>query len=285
MFKILFQNDELVVVHKPHNVAMDGDRDDLTVEKWVAQELHDFLEVPLGPQHRSSTSKGHCGPLRKELKFVHQLDYATSGILCLAFSREMASRVAHCFELRHTVKLYTALVRGWVPQELLVGLPIDDQLSPFMSLTMEGGIAEDPDDPKGFRMRSSSTSGRTAFTRLQPLQCGWVKDCSGNRFKATHVLLHPRTGRRHQLRVHCATLGFPIVGDHTYGAPDAMVDRMCLHAWSLTLDCDVGLLREHTEAVDAKKKRRRETRGIEAHHCGSGKKFITVDPFVGLVED
>lgn len=64
---------------------------------------------------------------KKQLKFVHQLDYSTSGVLCLALSKDMAARLAHCFQMRTCQKYYLAILQGHVPVfEMFDGNNIDN---------------------------------------------------------------------------------------------------------------------------------------------------------------
>jgi hypothetical protein len=73
-------------------------------------------------------------------------------------------------------------------------------------------------------------AGRAAVTNVKILAHGTL----GGR-AVTKVLLQPISGRRHQLRLHMAHAGFPIVGDVSYGgAEEAGASRMCLHSWTLT---------------------------------------------------
>jgi 23S rRNA-/tRNA-specific pseudouridylate synthase len=121
-FAVLLETPEVVVIDKPHDVAMDGERaspDELTVERWVHRYLTEYLAEPL--PEGASIAQGGGKPLdrQKRLKFVHQLDYATSGVLVLAFSRDVAAALAHCFEFRQTRKEYVALVHGWVDKSQL----------------------------------------------------------------------------------------------------------------------------------------------------------------------
>ncbi|KAJ9459602.1 Ribosomal large subunit pseudouridine synthase D [Diplonema papillatum] len=118
-FDVLYKSGELLLVDKPPDVAIDGDHD-WTVEKYVRKEHAELLQ----------------GEGRK-LRFCHQLDFATSGILCLAFTKAMAARFGHCFQMRTSQKVYLALVHGH---------PEEDVAS------FTGPVAEDPTDPTGFKM-------------------------------------------------------------------------------------------------------------------------------------
>ena len=76
-----------------------------------------YFADPLPHGNRHAASSGNAGPSVKQLKFVHQLDAPTSGLLCLAFGRDVAARLGHCFQLRKTVKVYSAVLHGWVGME------------------------------------------------------------------------------------------------------------------------------------------------------------------------
>jgi len=79
---------------------------------------------------------------------------------------------------------------------------------------------------------------RQAITHLIVLERG---TCYG--YPATKVLLRPITGRRHQLRIHCHTIGHTIVGDFTYSnRRDCLPYRMFLHAYKLEFDCRLEIL-------------------------------------------
>lgn len=100
--------------------------------------------------------------------------------------------------------------------------------------------------------------GEDVFSDARPslTRCVVLLNGTWDNMKATKVLLQPRTGRRHQLRVHMAIAGHPILGDATY-ADTSEFHRMCLHAHKLTIPL--------TE--------------------GKPKCFIAPDPFVGIIED
>ena len=150
-------------------------------------------------------------------RLVHRLDKDTSGVLLIArtpgsaaaFSRHFAGRSAH--------KIYWALVIG-VPaiEDGLIELPLGKQ----------------PGSGGEKMMVDESEHGQSARTRYR------VLDRAGNR--AAWVELQPLTGRTHQLRVHMAAIGHPIVGDGKYGGPDAFLSgsisrKMHLHARRLII--------------------------------------------------
>lgn len=155
--------------------------------------------------------------LQHDFYFVHRLDYATSGIICIALHKKACSAATVAFSERKTKKYYLALLRGHVACEIM------DIYKP---------IGEDSEQKSGnHRMCTASDphciSPRSAHTRMLVLQLGFY-----DQYPATKVLLRPVTGRRHQLRVHCADIGHTIVGDYTYSnRQDVLPHRMFLHAF------------------------------------------------------
>jgi len=150
-------------------------------------------------------------------KLVHRLDKDTSGVLLLARSAGAAAHFAKAFSSRSARKLYWALI---------VGVPsIDDGM-------IELPIAKQP-GTGGEKMHVDEKEGSPARTRYR------VIERAGN--TAAWVELQPYTGRTHQLRVHMAAIGHPIVGDGKYGGQDAFLSggisrKMHLHARRLRVD-------------------------------------------------
>lgn len=138
---------------------------------------------------------------------THRLDKATSGCLILARHRKAAQRMQKLFEAGKIHKTYMAWVMGG-PTETQ-GL-IDLSLAPLS------------EDPSQWHM-GVSEDGKPAQTHYEVIKR--LPDHSLLR-------LRPLTGRTHQLRVHCAASGFPIVGDFIYGTGGPT--RLFLHAESLT---------------------------------------------------
>ncbi|HWK36453.1 RluA family pseudouridine synthase [Sphingomonas sp.] len=150
-------------------------------------------------------------------KLVHRLDKDTSGALLLARTARAAAFFAKSFSGRTARKVYWALV---------VGVPdIEDGL-------IELPIAKQP-GTGGEKMHVSEHEGLPSRTRYR------VLEQAGNR--AAWVELQPLTGRTHQLRVHMAAIGHPIVGDGKYGGKDAFLTggvsrKMHLHARRIRID-------------------------------------------------
>lgn len=150
-------------------------------------------------------------------KLVHRLDKDTSGALLLARSSRSAAYFAKAFSSRTARKIYWALVMG-VPS-------INDG---FIDLP----LAKQP-GTGGEKMHVDENEGLPSRTRYR------VIERAGNR--ACWVELHPHTGRTHQLRVHMAAIGHPIVGDGKYGGKDSFLSgtisrKMHLHARRIRID-------------------------------------------------
>jgi 23S rRNA pseudouridine955/2504/2580 synthase len=157
--------------------------------------------------------------LEERPRLVHRLDKDTSGLLLIARTGQAAKRLGEAFRDRETEKLYWAVVVGAPPRsEGTVDLP----------LAKRPGVRGDRE-----LVQVDHEEGQKALTHFQ------VLDRAGKR--AALLALWPRTGRTHQLRVHCAAIGCPILGDGKYGgeeallAPVADAKRLHLHARRLTL--------------------------------------------------
>ena len=150
-------------------------------------------------------------------KLVHRLDKDTSGALLVARNARAAGYFAKSFSGRTARKVYWALV---------VGVPsIEDGM-------IELPIAKQP-GTGGEKMHVDEAEGQPARSRYR------VIERAGNR--AAWVELQPFTGRTHQLRVHMAAIGHPIVGDGKYGGQAAFLTggvsrKMHLHARRIRID-------------------------------------------------
>lgn len=140
---------------------------------------------------------------------VHRLDMSTSGLLLFGRGAAMQRKLSRAFEQRRVDKRYVAVVAGEPADEsgeIALPLAADWPRRPLQRVDIERG------KPAHTRWRVLAREGRSR-TRLE---------------------LEPLTGRSHQLRVHLAAMGWPIVGDALYG--DAtLAPRLLLHASALAL--------------------------------------------------
>jgi 23S rRNA pseudouridine955/2504/2580 synthase len=162
-------------------------------------------------------------------RLVHRLDRDTSGVILLARTAAVAARLAALFRSREVEKTYWAVVVG---RPLPVEGQIDQALKRISSPFGERTIPADRKDKEGQR---AYTNYRTLDNAAQKF--AWLE-------------LMPLTGRTHQLRVHCVSLGTPILGDAKYAEQhengtggsyvEGLPDKLHLHARSLLLPHPAG---------------------------------------------
>jgi 23S rRNA pseudouridine1911/1915/1917 synthase len=139
----------------------------------------------------------------EDMDIAHRIDRETSGVLLVARDRTAASRLTQAFARRDVDKTYLAVVKGEPPDAGRIDIPLRILDTP--SHVMMGAV-------------SLEAGGLPAVTRFRVVR----------RFR-NHALCEasPETGRQHQIRVHFAHLGHPILGDKLYGAGEALFMRSC----------------------------------------------------------
>ncbi|WP_417468764.1 RluA family pseudouridine synthase [Maricaulis sp.] len=186
----------LPIVHADeHILVLDKPAGLLTVA-GNTPALADCLEARVLEQYPTAT-------------MIHRLDMDTSGLIVLALNARAHAHIGKQFEKRLTTKTYIALVQG--------------------QLTPESGRIDQPmksDWPNRPKQHVDPVDGRAAITDWQVLETAPDH---------TRLRLTPLTGRTHQLRVHMAFLGHPILGDNLYAPAEALAasPRLCLHAETL----------------------------------------------------
>lgn len=209
---VLHEDDFLVAINKPAGMAAHP-APGCRYGTLVAALLHRW-------------NLGDDWPDPKRPGIVHRLDRDTTGVIVVAKTPEAMSHLSKQFAKRTVEKKYTAVALG-VPRtrEGIVDLP----------------IGRDPGDRKRMQARVGQTrEARTRYTVLAGF--------GGSRGVASLIELAPETGRTHQIRVHLASMGHPLVGDSVYGSGRArrgtpavyraLLDafpRHALHASSLRL--------------------------------------------------
>jgi tRNA pseudouridine32 synthase/23S rRNA pseudouridine746 synthase len=161
-----------------------------------------------GLQDCASARVQSCYP---DALVVHRLDMATSGLLLFARGLACQRVLGRAFEQREIGKTYEAWVQGCPAQPCgAIDLPLA------------------ADWPRRPRQKVDSEQGRPALTHWELLAQGEGR---------ARLCLRPVTGRSHQLRVHLAAIGHPILGDSIYAPPaaQALAERLCLHATSLEM--------------------------------------------------
>ena len=195
---IVFENEDLIVVNKPAGMV---------VHPAAGHSSGTLVNAVLGYEPDIEGIGGEERP-----GVVHRLDKETSGLILLAKNERAHRWLQDQFRLRKVEKTYLALVDGKPPTP---------------SGRVESHIGRDPSHRKRMAIVPESR-GREAISEYRTVES----------FRA-HTLLefHPLTGRTHQIRLHCAFLGCPIVGDEIYGRKKLSVEigRHFLHAYRLKI--------------------------------------------------
>ncbi len=196
--EVIFENDDLMVINKPAG-----------------------LVVHPGPGHSSGTlvnaALAHAPDMEgiggeKRPGIVHRLDKDTSGLILIAKNDRSQRWLVDQFKARKVTKIYWTLVDGHPPTP---------------QGRIEAAIGRDPIHRQKMAIVSMD-KGRDAITEYQQL---------ARYHKHTYIEAHPVTGRTHQIRLHMAFLGCPVVGDRTYGHlhPTIAINRFFLHAARITV--------------------------------------------------
>jgi 23S rRNA pseudouridine1911/1915/1917 synthase len=189
--EIVYEDSDLAVVNKPAGMmvhAGSGATDDARNRGTLVNALLHHL--------RELSSSG--GPLRPGI--VHRLDKQTSGLIVVAKNDVAHARLASMFSRRQVRKLYLTLVQGELAQD---------------RGTVNASISRD--SVRRTRMTTRREGGRTAVSHWQVL-----RRIHGPYGSFTLASVRIETGRTHQIRVHMASLGHPVVGDTLYGASSAL---------------------------------------------------------------
>jgi 23S rRNA pseudouridine1911/1915/1917 synthase len=195
--RVLYEDDRVVVINKAQGMVVHPGAGNRT--GTLANAL--FFRRR---SHTAGTAPGNFRP-----GIVHRLDKDTSGVIIAAYDDSALDFLADQFKARTVKKTYAAIVQGRPKEPRGI---------------IETCIARDSRDRKRFAV--SAVRGKSAITRYRVIR-SWDA--------YSLLLLRPRTGRTHQIRVHLRHLGHPILGDGVYGLPDKRFPRAALMLHALTL--------------------------------------------------
>jgi len=224
--RVLYEDGELLVVEKPAGILVHGAHSakrethgadaprstfhtprEWTLVDWLLKRYPEVRTVGDDPATRPG--------------IVHRLDRDTSGVMVVARTQEAFDRLKELFRERKVQKMYQALVIGnVVPRRGVVDLPIG----------LVGGTTR--------RSVHTEKLQKAAVTRYRAVH--YFTDRNGQAFSLLEV--RPETGRTHQIRVHLASIGHPVVGDRLYGKWKSVpwVGRLMLHAAVIEFSLEAG---------------------------------------------
>jgi 23S rRNA pseudouridine1911/1915/1917 synthase len=221
--EILYEDDFLLAVNKPKGMVVHpsfGHKEGTLVNAilsylgragsgpWFieAKEAPPSEEYAALPRPSGSLAENHIFMARPGI--VHRLDKGTTGVILVAKDPKTQELLSGLFKERAVEKTYRTITEG-LPER-------DDGV-------VEGMIGRHPTNRK--KMAVLARGGRNAVTRFKVIQ----------RLQGyAYIEVYPRTGRTHQIRVHLAHIGYPVVGDETYGKrAKHLCDRPLLHAYRI----------------------------------------------------
>lgn len=194
-FGVIYEDADLLVVNKPAG---------LVVHPGAGNRDGTLVNALIGSKRKLSDVGGGDRP-----GIVHRLDKDTSGLLVVAKSNKAHRALAKAFSSREVHKEYTAIVQGVIDR-------------------MEGRI----DQPVG--RDALQRVKMTSLNPQHPREATTHYTVEEKFRQSTLVMLHPVTGRTHQIRVHMTFLGHPVMGDPIYGTADSQ--RLALHARRIRFD-------------------------------------------------
>ena len=207
---ILFENDDFLVLNKPAGLAVHPvtlEQTDTLVNGLIARY----------PEIKNVSDNSRDSKLRPGI--VHRLDKDTSGVILIARNLETLKKFKVLFKNHLIKKTYTALASGRV-------MPI------------QGCINKSLARGKNYKKQVIAKIGIQRKTREAITAYKTLKNFLG----FTLLEVQPQTGRTHQIRVHLASLGFPVVGDKLYGKkihkPSPKINRHLLHAKRIEFNFD-----------------------------------------------
>lgn len=181
-FKVVYQDDALVAIHKPAGLLVHRSLIDRHETQFAVQMTQEIINQKVYPLHR--------------------LDKATSGLLLFALNPETARLMGKQFENHSIQKNYLAICRGWTPAH--------DQINHALKHKL---------DKLADRHAQTNKPPQEAITNFERLATAEVKQKIGKFESQRYSLLKlmPKTGRKHQIRRHLNHISHPIIGDVKYG--------------------------------------------------------------------
>lgn len=203
--ELVYEHPDFLIINKPAGLvvhAPDHGSTDLTLVDWLTAKFQEIADV--GSSERAG--------------IVHRLDMNTSGLMVIPRTNQALAMFGDLFKDRLIKKTYYALVQGHPPKEGVINVAIVRHPVHRNKMTHV---------PPADAQQQKYARSRTATTHYKVLE--YFED-------AALVEAKPLTGRTHQIRVHFASIGCPLLADEVYGKKSSLMQRHALHAYGLAFD-------------------------------------------------
>ena len=200
---IVFQNEHILVVNKPYDTTVQGDKDSLNkiVQKYYEETI------------KTESISFKTGPL-------HRLDRKTTGLLCFSLSLKGARWFSENIATHNIKKIYSGIIQGKL----------------LSSERWEDSLLKKYDKEESFqtvKVGLNANESKTAITEVIPVSCGRWQNTD-----FTHTQFKIETGRTHQIRAQSAFHNHPLLGDTAYGGKKIPFTEYFLHAETLIFPKD-----------------------------------------------
>lgn len=189
---ILYEDDNILIINKPARCHIHSDGN---------ENINNTLANMVGAYYKK---KGLDMPVR----YIHRLDYETTGIIIFAKDPLTMSALSKQLENHDLRRDYLAFVEGIVPEDVIINKPIGRNRHNSQKYLV-------------------SKTGKEAITICHPI---------GHYKNKTLVRLSLKTGRTHQIRVHMTSIGHPLLGDTLYGGNQKYIKRVALHSYFVSFN-------------------------------------------------
>jgi 23S rRNA pseudouridine1911/1915/1917 synthase len=199
----LYEDEWLMVIDKPAG---------LTTHPARSERSATLVEALLS---RGGPLSGAAGAFRPGI--VHRLDKNTSGAMLVAKTDSVHAALQKAIQMKRVRRQYLAWVRGW---------PAEDRFS------IRSHIGRHPTN----RVRMAVLTVHAPGARPAVTHCQVMRRFSIEHLRASELLIELETGRTHQIRVHLASVGLPVLGDPVYGVSCQNLNRQALHSFRIEFD-------------------------------------------------
>lgn len=205
---VVYEDEHIIALNKPSGIAVIGASDGLDIVTLAQQEANEILYP------------------------VHRIDKVTSGLILFAKDLPSHGVLTRQFAKRTVEKSYLALVHAGLPSHGTIDLPLSVGRKGRVRVAVPRDRIKQESDPA----RWTADASDLLPTKHYPSHTQFTVVWSDETYSV--LAIRPLTGRRHQIRVHCAWIGYPILGDPLFATPstDEEIPRTYLHSWRLSIE-------------------------------------------------